>query len=235
MALVILIAAAAASGSAEAAGTSAGSPSPTGGFRYDPEPGIQPEDGRLGAIPRSGGSPYDPSARRRTTRLRRRQASRRRSRVVPPNQSVPIRSSSLHAFPVQGEHSYGGADGRFGARRPGHIHQGQDILAAEGTPVVAPRGGVVTWRAFQAQGAGYYMVVDAVDEPYNYVFMHLQRGSVGVDVGQRVRTGESLARVGSTGTATAPHLHFEVWLGPWFHGGHPIDPLPLLQAWDAVS
>ena len=41
-------------------------------------------------------------------------------------------------FPVQGAYSFGGPDSRFGAAREGHAHQGQDIAAAEGTPVVSP-------------------------------------------------------------------------------------------------
>ena len=45
------------------------------------------------------------------------------------------------AFPVAGPHDYGGADSGFGAGRAGHIHQGQDVAAAEGTPLVAPRAG----------------------------------------------------------------------------------------------
>jgi murein DD-endopeptidase MepM/ murein hydrolase activator NlpD len=240
VALALLLTATWANGMARAAESGADSQSQTGGVRYDPEPGLQPNDGRLGAIPRSGGTSYDPSARpkprsrRKSTRRRaRRISSRRRARrVAKPKLVAPPPTTGIHAFPVQGPYSFGGADARFGAKRTGHIHQGQDIIASEGTPVVAPRGGVVTWRAYQAEGAGYYLVLDAVDEEYNYVFMHLQR-DVLVQVGQRVRTGQQLATVGSTGSTSAPHLHFEAWLGPWYHGGHAIDPLPLLRAWEA--
>jgi murein DD-endopeptidase MepM/ murein hydrolase activator NlpD len=140
-----------------------------------------------------------------------------------------------HRFPVAGAHSFGGPDARFGAARPGHRHQGQDITAAEGTPVVAPRAGLITWRAYQAEGAGYYLVLAGQDERYNYVFMHLKSGSILVRQGDQVSTGQPLAQVGSTGESTGPHLHFEIWDGPWYHGGHPIDPLPLLQQWDAYS
>jgi murein DD-endopeptidase MepM/ murein hydrolase activator NlpD len=65
--------------------------------------------------------------------------------------------------------------------------------------------------------------------------MHMRTGSVRVHEGQHVRTGQRIGEVGSTGTSSGPHLHFEVWLGPWRAGGHPIDPLPLLRAWDTWS
>jgi murein DD-endopeptidase MepM/ murein hydrolase activator NlpD len=202
---------------ADTSGGSAG----TGGVVYSPGPSLGSET--LGAD--TGGIRYDRRlehpAKVRKRRLRRRQ---RAVRVTPT-------SVALHAFPVAGTHSLGGPDARFGARRPGHRHQGQDITAAAGTPVAAPRGGTITWRAFQAKGAGYYLVLDAVDEPYNYVFMHLLRGSVLVRMGDRVRTGQQLAQVGSTGESSGPHLHFEIWDGPWYNGGVAIDPLPFLLAW----
>ena len=121
---------------------------------------------------------------------------------------------------------------RFGARRTGHIHQGQDILAAAGTPVVAPRAGFVAWRAFQKAGAGHYIVVRG-DDQRDYVFMHLRDGSVVVEKGQGVAAGQQLAAVGSTGASDGPHLHFEIWPYGWYSSkaSKPIDPLPDLLAW----
>src|SRR5439155_27123696 len=55
-------------------------------------------------------------------------------------------------FPVAGWHIYG--DG-IGAKRKGHAHEGQDIIAAQGTPVVAPLAGTVIYVDYQAGGAGY--------------------------------------------------------------------------------
>jgi murein DD-endopeptidase MepM/ murein hydrolase activator NlpD len=138
-----------------------------------------------------------------------------------------------HRFPVAGPFDWGGPDARFGAKRKGHRHQGQDLPAAAGTPVVAPYRGVVTAVQYQARGAGHYVVVHSED--YDYVFMHLRSGSTVVREGQRVRTGQRIGDVGSTGESSGPHLHFEVWLGAWYAGGHPIDPLPLLEAWSGLS
>jgi murein DD-endopeptidase MepM/ murein hydrolase activator NlpD len=145
-------------------------------------------------------------------------------------------SYARHRFPVAGQFSWGGADSRFGAPRSGHRHQGQDLSAAEGTPIVAPHAGVVTWVSYQAQGAGHYLVLDSEGEDRDYVFMHLKAGSINVRAGQRVPTGKLLARVGNTGRSFGAHLHFEVWSsGHWQAGGRPIDPLPLLQAWFKVA
>jgi murein DD-endopeptidase MepM/ murein hydrolase activator NlpD len=146
------------------------------------------------------------------------------------HRAKPI-SSDLgpHRFPIAGPFEWGGPDARFGAKRKGHRHQGQDLAVAAGTPVVAPYRGVVTAVEYQARGAGHYVVIHSAD--YDYVFMHLRTGSTVVKQGQSVRTGQRVGDVGSTGESSGPHLHFEVWVGAWYAGGHPIDPLPLLQAW----
>ncbi len=132
-------------------------------------------------------------------------------------------------FPVQGSYTYGD---RFGVKRGTATHRGQDILAAEGTPVVTPRGGVVTWRAYQAKGAGYYLVIDA-DDGRDFVFMHFRDGSITVAKGDTVTAGQIIGQVGQTGDATAPHLHFEIWPDGWYSSdaSQPIDPMPDLQAW----
>jgi hypothetical protein len=157
-------------------------------------------------------------------------AGRRLRRAASASSTAELEFSH-HAFPLAGGFEWGGADARFGAERKGHRHQGQDLTAAEGTPVVAPRGGVVEAVQYQARGAGHYVVVDGEAEDYDYVFMHLRGGSIPVAEGDRVRTGQRIGEVGSTGRSTGPHLHFEIWLGGWFAGGEPVDPLPLLQAW----
>jgi murein DD-endopeptidase MepM/ murein hydrolase activator NlpD len=141
-----------------------------------------------------------------------------------------------HVFPLIGQVTYGiSPDGRFGAPRPGHTHQGQDIAAPLGTPVVAPRAGLVKFVSFQKGGAGNYIVLHGQGEDLDFVFMHLRDGSLSVHQGDTVSTGEQLAEVGSTGESTGPHLHFEIWKGPWAMGGEPIDPLPFLRRWDTWS
>jgi murein DD-endopeptidase MepM/ murein hydrolase activator NlpD len=140
-----------------------------------------------------------------------------------------------HVFPLRGTFSYGGPDARFGAPRNGHTHQGQDLFADEGTPVVAPRAGTIEYVGNQPGGAGWYVVLDGDGEDLNYAFMHLVEGSIAVVQGQHVDQGAQLGSVGHTGDAQGNHLHFEVWQGPWFNGGHAVDPLPYLQQWQAWS
>jgi murein DD-endopeptidase MepM/ murein hydrolase activator NlpD len=135
-------------------------------------------------------------------------------------------------FPVAGASDFGAADARFGAGRVGHIHQGQDILAAEGTPVVAPYPGTISQTSFQSSGAGEYVVLDGSDGR-DYFFAHCVRGSTAVVEGAVVTAGQPLCQVGASGTTSgATHLHFEIWNIGWrIEGGYPIDPLPELRTW----
>jgi murein DD-endopeptidase MepM/ murein hydrolase activator NlpD len=166
---------------------------------------------------------FDDSGRR----LRR--SARSRIAVQVPPSAVPAVAG---VFPVQGAYSFGAADGRFGAAREGHVHQGQDIAAAEGTPLVAPVAAFVYWVDHQRRGAGHYVVLRGADGT-DYVFMHLQKGSITAVKGGSLAAGAPFARVGSTGSSTGPHLHFELWPDGWYSSkeSKPIDPLPQLIAW----
>ncbi|MGZ6644141.1 MAG: M23 family metallopeptidase [Solirubrobacteraceae bacterium] len=160
----------------------------------------------------------------------------RAPKVVAPPAPAPAPVSvatGAHAFPVAGPHTYG--DG-FGEPRNGYSHQGQDVLAAEGTPVVAPVAGTISFTDNQPKAAGYYIVEKGADG-YDYFFAHCQEGSTAVAPGATVTAGQPLCRVGHTGDATGPHLHFEVWTGGWraSAASAPIDPLPLLRSWDTPA
>ena len=151
--------------------------------------------------------------------------------VPSPAQTV----ASGAVFPVAGAHNFGGPDNRYGAPRSGHVHEGQDILTAEGTPDVAPLAGTITSTSYQAGGAGYY-AVEHTDIGFDLVFAHCQASSLAVGAGQAVAAGQALCLAGQTGDATAPHLHFEMWVGGWYApGGHTIDPLPYLEAWEQAG
>jgi murein DD-endopeptidase MepM/ murein hydrolase activator NlpD len=139
-----------------------------------------------------------------------------------------------YAFPILGNHEFSMGEGRFGAPRSGHTHQGQDVMAECGTPLVAARGGTVQYAGFEAS-AGNYLVIDGKGTPDDFMYAHLAEPSP-LHTGESVRTGQPIGIVGDTGDATACHLHFEMWGPPgWYEGGSPFDPLPYLEKWDAYS
>lgn len=137
-----------------------------------------------------------------------------------------------HVFPVRGRHSTRGAIGRFGAPRSGgRTHEGFDIVADCGTPIVAARAGRVRKRAYSSSLYGNYLIVRSLLEGRDYWYAHL-RSPPPFTRGDRVRTGQVLGRVGDTGNARTVgcHLHFEIHVGD-----RPIDPEPQLRAWDRWS
>jgi len=134
-------------------------------------------------------------------------------------------------FPIAGPHTYGQG---FGVQRTGHTHEGQDVMADCGLPLVATQAGTVKFAGSQAL-AGNYVVLSAADGTADYVYMHLRDPAL-VKKGDPVVTGQPIGFVGRTGDATACHLHFEMWPAPgWYTGGQAVDPLPSLKSWDVAA
>jgi murein DD-endopeptidase MepM/ murein hydrolase activator NlpD len=220
------------------AGNGGGTTAPTGprtdagGSSYEEGYALSERERRLAARERRRKAAARKRQQDAAARERRRVAARRRARAVERERSRAL--DGQHRIPLAGAFDLGGADAGFGARRRGHRHQGQDLAAALGTPVVAPWAGVVEYVRYQRSGAGHYVVLDGGGEDLDYVFMHLRGGSIPVRPGQHVAAGDLLGEVGNTGRSFGAHLHFEVWVGGWYeNGGQPIDPLPLLRAWSA--
>ncbi len=139
-----------------------------------------------------------------------------------------------YAFPLLGAHDFGSSGARFGAGRSGHSHQGQDVMADCGIPIVAARGGKVRYAGYD-DAAGNYVVIDGKGTGFDMAYMH-QLVPSALKAGQSVRTGQPIGLVGSTGSSTACHLHFEIWTAPgWYEGGSPVDPLAYLMKWDRYS
>ena len=115
-----------------------------------------------------------------------------------------------------------------GARR----HDAIDIMAAEGTPVVAATDGFVE-KLFNSARGGLTIYVRSPDRRWSYYYSHLQRYEPGLAEGQQVKRGQRLGLVGHTGNANpaGPHLHFAInQMQPnekWWHGA-PVNPYPLL-------
>ena len=137
-----------------------------------------------------------------------------------------------HVFPVDGPHGERGAVGVFHApRNGGRIHEGFDITAACGTPLVAVRTGRVRKVGFDPVLYGYFALIGGEGERRSYFYAHMP-SPAWVRRGERVHEGERIGAVGETGNAvgTGCHLHFEVHAD-----GAPVDPWPLLSRWDRYS
>lgn len=113
----------------------------------------------------------------------------------------------------------------FGTRGGGH--KGVDLAAADGTQIYSATDGKVS-AAGEASGFGHWVVVDSeVDgQKVSIVYGHMWAHGVGVKVGDTVTAGQPIAKVGSDGESSGPHLHLEVVPGGRFSGGQQIDPMP---------
>jgi len=129
-------------------------------------------------------------------------------------------------FPVFGRYWY---SDDWHAQRVGHLHQGNDIFAAWGTPVVAVQDGVIS--KMSTGGLGGIALDLTNDRGDFFYYAHLSAYAQRLTLGQRVQAGQLIGYVGNTGNAatTPPHLHFEIHPG----GGGAVDPFPYLEAWRA--
>jgi murein DD-endopeptidase MepM/ murein hydrolase activator NlpD len=142
---------------------------------------------------------------------------------------VELRS---HIYPIRGRHVDRGPVGAFGvARNGGRTHEGFDVNAACGTPVVAARGGVVRRADYDPVLYGNIVIVRGERTQRDYWYAHLLR-SPRLRVGDSVSTGQRIGSIGATGNARTIgcHLHFELRAR-----GRPTDPAPRLHAWDEWS
>jgi murein DD-endopeptidase MepM/ murein hydrolase activator NlpD len=101
-------------------------------------------------------------------------------------------------------------------------HYGVDIAADRGSKVVAAAGGKVTFAGWKSNGGGYQVWISHGGGLYT-TYSHMSGVSVGR--GQSVEKGAKVGSVGSSGWATGPHLHFEVWKGPVWNGGSRVNPM----------
>ena len=104
----------------------------------------------------------------------------------------------------------------YGMRR-GSMHKGVDFAARTGTRISAADGGTVTWAGWKSGGWGYLVVINHGNGLETY---YAHNSKVLVKVGQKVAKGEQIAKMGSTGNSSGPHVHFEIhkngqYVNPW--------------------
>jgi len=135
------------------------------------------------------------------------------------NDQISISRSTPKGWPTRGWLSsyFGKRKSPFTGRTV--MHEGLDIAANTGTPVVATADGIVA-RVEYSSAYGNTVVVD---HGYGYQTLYAHNSRNLVKVGQRVKRGERIAQVGNTGVSTGSHLHYEVHLN-----GVPINPRPFL-------
>lgn len=153
--------------------------------------------------------------------------------------NVPTTAGLQAGLIAPGSHPFSGFSGGFGAHAAPtmFMHEGVDLAADIGTPIHAAGDGVI--RGAQANGGyGNWIEIDHDDlqlttalnakpAKISTVYGHLSAFAPGIAPGVRVKQGDVIGFVGSTGRSTGPHLHFEI-----LQNGHPTNPMisPALRA-----
>jgi murein DD-endopeptidase MepM/ murein hydrolase activator NlpD len=138
------------------------------------------------------------------------------------------------AIPVAGVKADELVDTFTQARAGGRRHDAIDIMAPEGTPVVAAADGTIE-KLFASARGGTTIYERSPDQKWTYYYAHLSAYAPGLREGQQVRRGEVIGRVGHSGDASpeGPHLHLAInQMAPgerWWQGT-PVNPYPLLAA-----
>jgi len=143
-----------------------------------------------------------------------------------------LRSRAL-ALPVKGVDSKELQDTFEDNRGDGRRHEAIDILASRNTPVIAVEDGTIA-RLFTSKAGGLTVYQFDPSSTYAYYYAHLERYASGLTDGDRVRRGQVLGYVGTSGNAPpdTPHLHFAIFKltdkKQWWQGT-PIDPFAVLR------
>lgn len=114
------------------------------------------------------------------------------------------------------------------------LHEAIDIMAPEGTSVVAAAPGTVE-KMFISDAGGKTLYIRSADRLTVHYYAHLAEYADGLKEGQRVRRGQRIGTVGSTGNASpdAPHLHFSIMRttqdAAWWEPANAVNPYPILS------
>ncbi|WP_250295784.1 M23 family metallopeptidase [Wolbachia endosymbiont of Oedothorax gibbosus] len=138
------------------------------------------------------------------------------------NEGISLKNGEIFANPLNGDYR---VSSKFGNRKhpvrgKTAFHKGVDYAAKLGTPIYAAAEGVVEYIGKNG-GYGNYIKIKHKNE-YSTCYAHISRFSGDIKLGSKVKQGQVIAYVGSTGVATGPHLHYEV-----IYNGKHIDPLTI--------
>jgi len=155
----------------------------------------------------------NPKAVKKTQKKKKPNDSNKNKRHASISGDIPVNAVKF-IWPVQGVMTSG-----FGPRSGG-FHSGIDISAPTGKPVIASAPGRVIYSSNKQRGYGNLVIIEHNSDFFT-VYAHLHKRLA--KEGQRIKKGEVIGQVGSTGRSTGPHLHFEIR----YHK-RAIDPYPLL-------
>lgn len=152
--------------------------------------------------------------------------------TTPPATTVPPADGTvaLAAFPAQGLCSY--TDTWQAPRGGGRLHEGVDLIAKTGQYVYAVQDGTLSKQAVDKPGSlsGNAWWLTTADGTY-YFYAHLSAFAPGLQLGAKVKAGQIIGFIGSTGNAGVSHLHFEVHP----KGGAAVNPTPIVKAVDGCK
>jgi len=133
-----------------------------------------------------------------------------------------VQQALPYYWPLAGGHFtsfFGGRISPFGHSRD--FHTGVDLADATGTPIYAAADGRVIGCGY----SGGYGLSVKLAHPYGFQTLYGHMSSIYASCGYNVRKGQMIGRVGATGRATGPHLHYEVRIME-----HPVNPMPYLTS-----
>jgi murein DD-endopeptidase MepM/ murein hydrolase activator NlpD len=137
---------------------------------------------------------------------------------------------TIDVFPMQGRCWFG--DTWHYPRGGGRLHEGVDIIGAQGKAIYAVVDGTITRTYTDRPGSltGNGVRLSTSDGTY-FFYAHFSELAPGIEVGTKVKAGQIIGYNGQTGNAGTPHLHFEVHP----QGGAAVNPYPIVKAVDACS
>jgi peptidoglycan LD-endopeptidase LytH len=137
--------------------------------------------------------------------------------------------------PVRNIHADDLSDNWGAARSEGRLHQGIDIMAPQGAPVLAATDGEIV-RFWNSELGGVSIYQADANGDLVFYYAHLSARADNIKEGDRVRQGQVIGYVGETGNASTPHLHFEMArvsdADRWWRG-EEMNPYPHLIAGEA--
>lgn len=142
--------------------------------------------------------------------------------------SVSLPPGVSHVFPIRGSTTF--SDDWLFSRPGGRYHEGIDLFAAYGSPVVAVADGTLFRVGYNGLGGWRLWLRDAAGTTFYYA--HLSSFAPAAREGASVSGGTVIGYVGDSGDArgTSPHVHFEIHPG----GGGPVRPYPLVSSWPRI-